>query len=185
MGLPGSSNPENNRTGSPQGGEPVFLVIGKLRRSHGLTGDVIMDVYTDFPERLSVGKTLLIGESRRPLVIRSLRPKDKELIIAFEGYTNPESTADLRNQLVYVSSAELPTLPAGEYYHHQVVGLRVVNKDGSEIGILDDILETRANDVYVVKAADGKEILIPAVDEFILEINLAQGVIKVAPPNWE
>mgnify|MGYP001431455805 CR=1 FL=1 len=185
MGLPASSNPENNQTGSPSGGEPVFLVIGKLRRSHGLTGDVLMDVYTDFPERLATGKTLLIGESHRPLVIRSLRPKNKELIIGFEGYTNPESTADLRNQLVYVSSAEIPTLPVGEYYHHQVIGLRVVNQDGSEIGILDDILESRANDVYMVKAADGTEILIPAVDEFILEINLEQRVITVAPPEWE
>lgn len=185
MGLPGSSNPENNRTGSPQGGEPVFLVIGKLRRSHGLSGDVIMDVYTDFPERLSVGKTLLIGESRRPLVIRSLRPKDKELLIGFEGYTSSESTVDLRNQLVYVSAAELPALPAGEYYHHELVGLRVVGTDGSEIGTLDEILETRANDVYVIKKADGKEILIPAVDEFILEINLEQRTIKVALPEWE
>lgn len=184
MSLTESMDPKENKTGSPPPGEPVFLVIGLLRRSHGLQGDVIMDVYTDFPERLVPGKTLLIGENHRPLVIRNIRPKNKELIIGFEGYTDPESTADLRNQNVYLSSAEIPALPEGEYYHHQLIGLRVVNKDGEEIGILDDILETKANDVYIVKGPNGEEHLIPAVDEFILEINLAQQVIKVTLPDW-
>jgi len=183
MGSP-ASDPKKKQTGSPPPGEPVFLVIGLLRRSHGLGGDVIMDVYTDFPERLVPGKTLLIGESHRPLVVRNLRPKNKEIIIGFEGYDSPESTADLRNQNVYISAAEIPALPEGEYYHHQLIGLRVVNKDGEEIGILDDILETKANDVYVVKGPNGEEHLIPAVDEFILEINLAQQVIKVTLPEW-
>lgn len=184
MGFPESMDPNENQTGSPPPGEPVFLMIGLLRRSHGLQGDVIMDVYTDFPERLVPGKTLLVGENHRPLVIRSIRSKNKELIIGFEGYADPESTIDLRNQNVYLSSAEIPTLPEGEYYHHQLIGLRVVNEDGEEVGILDDILETRANDVYIVKGPNGEEHLIPAVDEFILEIDLAQQVIKVKLPDW-
>jgi 16S rRNA processing protein RimM len=184
MGLPASPEPKKKQTGSPPPGEPVFLVIGLLRRSHGLHGDVIMDVYTDFPERLVAGKTVLIGESHRPMVIRNLRPKDKELIIGFEGYDSPESTVDLRNQKVYISSAEIPALPDGEYYHHQLIGLRVVNPDGEEIGMLDDILETRAHDVYVVKGANGEEHLIPAVDEYILEINIERQVIKVTLPDW-
>lgn len=183
--LPDYENSEQDQTGSLPLGEPVFLTIGLLRRSHGLKGDVIMDVYTDFPERLLPGKTVFVGENHRPLVIRNIRPANKELLIGFEGYTDPESTKDLRNQLVFVTVSELPTLPEGEYYHHQLIGLRVVNKLGQTLGVLDQILETGANDVYVVKAPGGSEILIPAVDDFILEVNLERGEILAAPPEWD
>lgn len=176
---------EQDQTGSPPLGEPVFLVIGLLRRSHGLKGDVVMDVYTDFPERLMPGKTLFIGESHRPLVIRNIRAANKEILIGFEGYSNPESTADLRNQLVYVATSSMPALPEGEYYHHQLIGLRVVDTSGQFLGVLNEIIETGANDVYVVVNADGAEILIPAVDEYVIEINLELGEIKVSPPVWD
>lgn len=176
---------EQEKTGSLPLGEPVFLVIGLLKRSHGLKGDVVMDIYTDFPERLSPGKTVFIGSEHRPLKIRNIRPSNKEVLIGFEGYQNPESTADLRNQLVYVAMTDVPTLPEGEYYHHQLMGLRVVDKAGQTIGILHEILETGANDVYVVITDEGNEILIPAVDEFILEISLERGEMRVSPPEWD
>lgn len=185
MGVPQSDDPTRNQTGSPPLGEPVFLLLGLLRRSHGLRGDVIMDVFTDFPERLTPGKTVLVGENHRPLVIRNVRSKNKELLIGFEGYENPESTSDLRNQRVYISANEVPSLPEGEYYHHELIGLRVVNQSGEELGLLDDILETGANDVYVVKSADGNEMMVPAVDEFILDIDLTRRVMKVVLPVWE
>ncbi|MHB0923107.1 MAG: ribosome maturation factor RimM [Bellilinea sp.] len=177
--------PEQDQTGSPPLGEPVFLVIGLLGRSHGLKGDVIMDVYTDFPERLTPGKTVYLGDTYRPVIIQRLRPANKKILIGFEGYSNPESTADLRNQLVYVPTSEMPLLPEGEYYHHQLIGLRVVDSSTQVLGVLDDILETGANDVYVVKSADGNELLIPAVENFILEISLERGEIKVVPPEWD
>lgn len=176
---------EQEQTGSLPLGEPVFLAVGLLRRSHGLKGDVVMDVYTDFPERLTPGKTLFIGESHRPLTIRNIRAANKEILIGFEGYPNPESTADLRNQLVYVPISDMPGLPQGEYYHHQLIGLRVVDKSNQMIGLLNEIIETGANDVYVVVTPEGGEILIPAVDEFILEINLERGEMRVSPPEWE
>lgn len=176
---------EQEQTGSLPESEPVFLVIGLLRRSHGLKGDVLMDLYTDFPERLTPGKTVYIGENHRPLTIRSIRAGNKEVMIGFGGYSNPESTADLRNQLVYVPADETPTLPEGEYYHHQLIGLRVVNQSNQPLGILKEIIETGANDVYVVQTPSGDEILLPAVDEFILEINLERGEMRVSPPEWE
>lgn len=176
---------EQGQTGSLPVGEPVFLVIGLLRRSHGLKGDVVMDVYTDFPERLMPGKTIFVGESHRPLVIRNMRAANKELLIGFEGYSDPESTADLRNQFVFIPAAEIPALPKGEYYHHQLIGLRVVDHSGAMLGVLDDIIETGANDVYVVVSPEGSEILIPAVDAFVLDINLEKGEIKVSPPEWD
>ncbi len=144
-----------------------------------------MDVYTDFPERLTTGRMVYVGEMHRPLKIRNIRPGNKEIMIGFEGYPNPESTADLRNQLVYVPAVEVPALPEGEYYHHQLIGLRVVDKSNQPIGILKEIIETGANDVYVVQSLQGNEILLPAVEAFILEIDLERGEMRVSPPEWE
>jgi len=185
MAFAAKSNSDREQTGSPPLGEPVFLVLGLLRRAHGLHGDVIMDVYTDFPERLTPQKTVLVGENHRPLVIEAVRSKGKELLIRFEGYDNPESTADLRNQRVYISAQEIPGLPEGKYYYHQLINLRVVKEDGTEIGTVEDILETGANDVYVVKTSAGEEIMIPAVDEFVLAVDLEKRIMTVSLPIWE
>jgi len=166
-------------------GEPAYLVVGLLRRSHGLRGDMLMEVYTDFPERLAPGKTLYVGDEHRPLVIRNVRPVARGVLIGFEGFIDPESTAVLRNRMIYTAATELPALPAGEYYHHQLIGLRVVNQSGQFLGILEEIIQTGAKDVYSITTPEGSEILIPAVDDFILEISLERHEIIVAPPEWE
>jgi 16S rRNA processing protein RimM len=70
-------------------------------------------------------------------------------------------------------------LPEGEYYHHQLIGLNVVSDDGRDLGLLVDILETGANDVYVVRAADGNEVLLPAIPPVILEVRLADRQMRV------
>jgi 16S rRNA processing protein RimM len=173
-----SSSPASD-AGSPQRGEPVFLAVGKLRRPHGLHGEIIMDVLTDFPERLLDGMILYVGSEYKPLRLRSLRPHSNALLVAFEGYENPEQAGELRNQLAYVTTADRPHLPEGEYYHHQVIGLKVVGEQGEVFGKVTEILATGANDVYVVRPEIGAEILIPAVDEFVLTVDLEGGEIRV------
>jgi 16S rRNA processing protein RimM len=165
--------------GSPQEGEPVFLAVGKLRRPHGVHGEIIMDVLTDFPERLQRGMTLYVGPDHQPLQLRSFRPHAAALLVAFEGYNTPEQAGELRNRLAFVPVADLPSLPEGEYYHHQLIGLQVVSEQGESLGKVAEILETGANDVYVVRTEAGVEILIPAVDEFILNIDLERGEMRV------
>jgi 16S rRNA processing protein RimM len=78
-----------------------------------------------------------------------------------------------------VPTADRPPLPEGEYYHHQLIGLKVVNEQGDVLGKVKEILATGANDVYIVRPEIGKEILIPAVDEFILAVNLERGELRV------
>jgi 16S rRNA processing protein RimM len=165
--------------GSPPTGEPAFLVVGKLRRPHGLRGELNMEVITDFPERLQPGVVVYVGEDHRPEVVCSRRWHASRLLISFEAYHNPETAGMLRNQLVYVRTADRPRLPEGEYYHHQLIGLRVVNEDGQLLGRLVQIMDTPANDVYVVRPESGAEILLPAVDSVILGVDLAQGEIRV------
>jgi 16S rRNA processing protein RimM len=138
-----------------------------------------MDVITDFPERLRRGATVYVGDAHQPHKIRSLRWHGTTLLISFDAYDAPETAGVLRNQLVFVHAEDRPSLPEGEYYHHQLLGLRVVSDDGQDLGHLAEILQTGANDVYVVRPLSGPEILLPAVDEVILEIDLARGEIRV------
>ena len=173
-----SSSPSGD-AGSPQKGEPVFLAVGKLRRPHGLHGEIIMDVLTDFPERLHLGMTLYVGPEHLPLRLRSDRRHTAALLVAFEGYDTPERAGELRNQLAYVTTADRPPLPEGEYYHHQLIGLKVISEQGEVLGKVTEILATGANDVYIVRAEIGSEILIPAVDEFVRAVDLERGELRV------
>jgi 16S rRNA processing protein RimM len=168
-------------TGSPQPGEPVFLVIGKLRRPHGVHGEMIMDILTDFPERLKAGMTVFVGEEHKPYKAKTWREHQKGSLVSFFDFTTPETVGILRNQLVYVKTSELPALPQGEYYHHQVIGLRVVDESGAELGSVTDVIATGANDVFIVKQEGGSEFLLPAIDEMVLNIDLDKGEICARP----
>jgi 16S rRNA processing protein RimM len=173
---------QDNPTGSPSTDEPVFLAVGKLTRPHGVRGEMIMEILTDFPERLKPGVRLYVGPERLPVTLRSRRPHARGALVAFEGFNNREQSGELRNHFVLVRADDRPPLPAGEYYHHQLIGLRVVDQDGREIGKMEDILQTGANDVYLVRQPDGEELLIPAIDSVILAIELDRVEIRVELP---
>ena len=166
-------------TGSPPIGEPEYLVVGFLRRPHGVKGEMLMDVHTDFPERIKTGMTIFVGDEYQPVVLASRRPHAKGLLIRFRGIKTPEDAGLYRNTWVYVPTADRPELPEGEYYHHQLIGLSVVTDDDRELGILAGIVETGANDVYVVRDADGKETLLPVIPSVILDINLVDRQMRV------
>jgi 16S rRNA processing protein RimM len=165
--------------GSPTTGEPVFLAVGKLRRPHGVHGEISMEVLTDFPERLHPGMTLYVGSKYQPLRLHSLRWHNFALLVAFDCIETPEQVGEWRNHLAYVTTADRPPLPEGEYYHHQLIGLKVVSEQGETLGRVTEILATGATDVYVVRPEMGREILIPAVDEFILAVDLERSELRV------
>lgn len=165
--------------GSPLTGEPVFLAVGRLRRPHGLRGDLVMEVLTDFPERLKSGVTVYVGEAYQPLRIRRCRRHPPVLLLAFDGYSDNEQVGELRNRMVFVRADDCPPLPEGEYYHHQILGMQVITDEGRELGAVVQILETGANDVYIIRPEAGPEILLPAIDDVILEINLALQQMRV------
>lgn len=176
---------EKPQTGSPLQGEPVFLLVGLLRRTHGVKGDLLMEIKTDFPERIKPHKMLYVGDQHEALTVRSVRKAHTHLIISFEGFHNPEDSARLRNLPVYVKVSELPKLPEGEFYHHELLGLGVISEDGQNVGTLIEILETGANDVFIIRQENGNELLIPAIESVVLEILPDQALIRVRIPEWE
>lgn len=165
--------------GSPLPGEPAFLAVGKLRHPHGVRGEMLMEVFTDFPERLQPGVVLFVGQAGTQLRLIKSRQHREGLLMTFEGFTSPEEVGLFRNQIVYVRTADRPPLANGEYYHHQLIGLQAVSDAGKTIGIVTAILETGASDVLVILPETGPEILVPVVDSFIREIDLDKRTISV------
>ena len=167
-----------NGTGSPDG-EPVYLVVGFLRRAHGVHGEMIMDVHTDFPERLRSGRKLFVGEAHQPVTLAGARPHAKGILVKFKKVESPEDTVPFRNQWVYVKASEVPALPEGQLYQHELFGFKVLDENGHLLGELVEIIETGANDVYVIRDEAGKEILLPAIPSVILNLDRVHRSMRV------
>jgi 16S rRNA processing protein RimM len=170
---------QDNQTGSSIPGEPEFLVVGRLGKPHGIQGEIVMDVFTDFPERLKSGISVWVGPQYKEIKITNKRPHSRGMLLSFEGYQHREEVSALRNRLVYVRTVNLPQLEEGEYYHHQVLGMQVVDEEGGTLGSIVRIHETGANDVYVVQGESGTELLIPAIESVILAIDLEHHQLQV------
>ena len=174
-----SKSEETNNTGSLSNDEPVFVIIGKFRRPHGLKGEIVMTVLIDFPELIHQGKMIYVGERHHPYEVRSTRWHGGDLLVALEGLPDRTSVEIYRNIMVYMKADDIPELPEGEYYIHQLVGLEVITDQGQILGKIKEILVTGANDVYLVESEGGKDILLPAIEQVVLDINHDQGKILV------
>jgi len=111
--------------GSPAAGEPAFLAVGKVRRPHGVVGDVLVEIYTDFPERLQPRTMVYAGENHLPLTICRQRIHNDGVLLAFDGFNTPEQVGRFRNQILYIVRTDASELPDGEYYFHELLGLTV------------------------------------------------------------
>jgi 16S rRNA processing protein RimM len=160
-------------------GGPAFLVVGKVRRPHGVHGDVVVEIYTDSPEKIFPEKIVFLGEQHDKLIIARRRSHNEGMLLGFEGVSSPEQAGRFRNQIVSIASFETPRLPEGQYYFHELVDLQVVDEDGNNLGRLTEVIETGANDVYVVNDSNGHELLLPAIPDVLLKVDLASKIIKV------
>jgi 16S rRNA processing protein RimM len=175
---------KNDFEGSSNSDEPVFILVGKVRKPHGLNGEILIEPFSDDPQRFKPGSKLLIGKDHVPFTIRARRSQDTAVLLLLKGIDTPEVAADYRNQMIYVDKKDLPQLPDGRYYHFDLIGLEVFHKDGKSLGKLTEVIETGANDVYVVVNAAGDETLLPAISQVILEVSLAEGRMTVDAPEW-
>ncbi len=152
--------------------EDKYLVVGEILKPWGYKGEVKVQILTDFPKRLPKFKTVFLGEQARAVQVERARLHSGAALFKFQGIDTPEHAATLRGQIVRIPMDEATPLKKGQYYQHQIIGLRVVTEQSQELGMVADILETGANDVYVVRTPDGKEILLPAIHDVIRDIDL-------------
>jgi 16S rRNA processing protein RimM len=176
---------KQSKSGSPKTGEPLSIAIGRIRRPHGVKGEVIYEPYPEYSFSLNKGKMIMIGKKKEAYSIRSIRSMDRNSLIAFDGLETCDDVAFMRNQLVYVSTSDLKERGGGEKYPHQVLGMTVVDETGKKLGVLEEVLLTGANDVYLVKTPEDEEILLPAIASVIVKVDAEKKTITVHQPVWE
>jgi len=165
--------------------EPVFIPVGGVVKAHGIRGEFGIKSYADSPTLFDdVPLYLSVGKGRpRPFKVTSWR-EHKDLVLMTSPQISDRDQAEaLRGREILVREADLPEPDEGEHYLHQLVGCRVVLEDGSEVGELKGFYETGEQDTWVIENGAGTEILLPAVPEFVLDIDLDAESIVIEPPE--
>jgi 16S rRNA processing protein RimM len=166
-------------TGSPSHeGGPAFLTIARVRRPFGVRGELLLELLTDFPQRLLTAETLLVGNTQQVVKVAALRRHGEDYLLTLESVADRDAAEAMRGASLSIPTDNLAPLPAGTYYLHQIEGLTVVTEGGEELGTVREILKTGANDVYVVRGPKG-ELLLPAIPQVIREIRLESGTLHV------
>jgi 16S rRNA processing protein RimM len=148
-----------------------FLAVGRVIRPHGVRGELLLEALTDFPDHLREVEVVYLGDAAEPHPLAGARRHRQQLIIRLGDCADRDCAERFRGQLVQIQAAAAAPLPPGHYYHHQLLGLAVVTEAGEALGELVEILETGANDVYVVRGPAG-DILLPAIRSVVRAIDL-------------
>lgn len=159
-----------------------FFQVGVITSVHGLNGEVKVYPTTDDPGRFKRLKEVLLDTSKGgyiPLEIEAVKFINQFVILKFEGIDKIEDVEKYRKCPLLVTRSNAVQLARDEYFIADLVGLKVRDEDGLEIGVLKDVLETGANDVYVITLDSGKELLLPAIKQCVLEVNIEAGYIKI------
>ena len=158
-----------------------YLEIGKIVNVHGLRGDMKVVPWCDDPEFLCEFDTLYLGKAQKPVTVTAARLQKGNVLLHLEGVDTVEEAEKLRNQVLYMDRDEVE-LEEGVYFIQDLIGLEVLDVDtGKSYGKLTDVMQTGANDVYEVKDADGKTVLIPAIPDVVQETDLDGGVMRIRP----
>jgi len=159
-----------------------IVVIGKVLKELGICGELKVLPLSDNPERFKkLERVYLVSpDGKRELRGVTVLRQQKGLVhLSLAGCNSPEKASTLRGYFLAVPKNELPLLPEGKYYTFQIIGLRVVTDEGIPLGIVEDILSTGSNDVFVVKGE--KEYLIPFLRDVVKKIDLAEKLIIIHP----
>ena len=160
--------------------EKVFQV-GIISSTHGVRGEVKVFPTTDDMKRFKKLKEVLLdtGKETLTLEIEGVKFFKQFVILKFKGYDNIDDIEKYRGKSLFVTRENAVKLQKDEYFIADLIGLKVVNVDGSFTGVLKDVMETGANDVYIVESADGKEVLIPAIKDCILQVDFQKEQVLV------
>ena len=157
------------------------IVIGRVGAAHGIQGDLRIIPLTDFPERFAALREVMVGDEL--LHVERVKPQGKNVLMRFREYAVREEAQKLTGRLLTVARADAAPLDEGEYYVFDIVGLTVYDETDHELGTVENVIRTGSNDVYAVRAEDGREILIPALHTAVLAIDVPGGRMTVRLPE--
>lgn len=158
-----------------------LLKVGVITTTHGVRGEVKVYPTTDEPERfLELDYVLLdTGRELRKLEIKNVKFFKNLVILKFKGVDNINDIEKYKGRDLWIPREEGQGLEEDEYYIADLLGMSVVLEDGQEFGTLKDVMETGANDVYIIDSAEHGEVLLPAIKECILDVDLEKNVMTI------
>ncbi|MEF2965252.1 ribosome maturation factor RimM [Paenibacillus sp. M1] len=161
-----------------------FLSVGKIVNTHGIRGEVKILPHTDFPEvRFAAKAKLLIVHPEQggkfEVTVAVARPYKQMYIVKFQEFGDINEVEKYKGYDLKVPKEDTVELPENEYYFHEIIGCRVVDDEGNEIGVIEEILRPGANDVWVVKLPSRKELLLPVIDDVVLDVDVESKLVKI------
>lgn len=158
-----------------------LLKVGVITTTHGVRGEVKVFPTTDGPERfLDLAYVLLdTGRELKKLDIKNVKFFKNLAILKFDGVDNINDIEKYKGRDLWIPREDGQELEEDEYYIADLLGMKVVLEDGTEFGTLKDVMETGANDVYVIDSRDHGEVLLPAIRECILDVDIEQNLMTV------
>ena len=154
----------------------AYIEAGRITSTHGVHGELKIEVWLDTPEDLKHYRRIFIDGQERKLL--SVRQQNRFVIAKLDQVDDINAAQPFKGKTVYIAREDAP-LPPGGYFLQDLLDAKVVLEDGSPVGVLTEILERPANNVYVVTDPDGKEILIPVVPAFIIRADAENGIVTV------
>lgn len=163
--------------------EDSLIWVGRVVKTQGIKGQVRVSSPGGGVTTFSRGKVVYLRNGEgvpKPLTVYSFRPHRQGTILSFDEVKQAGEAAELVGCSIYVPKESLETLPPDEFYEYQLLGLRVKTEEGNFLGILEEVMPTGSNDVFVVRK-DGQEVLIPATDEVVVQVDLQEKIMVIHP----
>ena len=164
------------------------LIVGRVVKAHGVTGEVVVDVRTDDPElRFAPGAVLRAKGSdqrERNYAVEAVRPHGSRVLVRLAGVAGRDAADALRGSLFVIDSADLPPIDEEDtYYDYQLEGLRVRTTGGRDIGTVAEVLHTAAGELLAVNRDQAAELLVPFVSAIVTSVSLEDRIIEIDPPE--
>lgn len=158
-----------------------LLQVGAITSTHGVRGEVKVFPTTDDPKRFKRLKDVILdtGKEQIPMEIESVKFFKQFVILKFKGFDNINDIERFKGKNLYVTRENAVRLRRDEYFIADLEGLTVLLEDGTEFGTLTEVIQTGANDVYTIAMKNGGEVLIPAIKECILSVNIEEGKMTI------
>ena len=156
-----------------------FIAVGRVVRPHGVRGNLLVEPISDLIQSLDQGSVVFVGTEHEPAEVVFAQTHKHRYLVSVQNCQSREQAELWRDQELYLRTEHAGDLPEGTYYHWQIIDMLVETMEGRELGRIRQILVTGANDVYVIEMANGEELLLPAIDDVVQEIDVEAGRMRV------
>lgn len=157
-----------------------YIVVGKIVNTHGIRGDIKVYPHTNDMERFSTLKRVYIGEEKLSFEIENVKYHKGMILLKLKDFNNINEVLKFKDEFIFVDELNKIKLPKDNYFIYELIDCKVFDLDGKLLGYIKDVLQNSSNDIYIIKDKD-REYLIPAVKEFIKEVNIREKKIIIDP----